>query len=266
MWGKPEDIYLALKAGYDAARIPIRGWEPDNNFNVTYFEPKNWKGVDLKRWNTTLYPSDGAGFVAKLQTTTAEPLAMVYYTNGFTEETAHKADWPGMVKCDGGLEPHPNESAAFHADVFGHAAREYGMAMLFTDFLCYRGPSMGAYQDVADGEEGAHLWLAGMTRAATEHGAEVQYCMALAHQILASAQFREVTNARVNGDGGLDVAALTLPALLAATVGLGWSKDNLRTADRCYVNATWANGTVKWPCGSINRKCSSSLLARRNSN
>ena len=43
---------------------------------------------------------------------------------GLRLETAHKADWPGMVKCDGGLEPHPNESAAFHADVFGHAARE----------------------------------------------------------------------------------------------------------------------------------------------
>ena len=25
MWGVPEDIYLALKAGYDAARIPVRG-------------------------------------------------------------------------------------------------------------------------------------------------------------------------------------------------------------------------------------------------
>ena len=34
--------------------------------------------------------------------------------------------------------------------------------------------------------------------------------------------------------------------------GLGWSKDNLRTADRCYVEALYPNGTVKWPCGSIN--------------
>jgi hypothetical protein len=35
-------------------------------------------------------------------------------------------------------------------------------------------------------------------------------------------------------------------------VGLGWSKDNLRTADRCYVDGLYPNGTVKWPCGSIN--------------
>ena len=37
-------------------------------------------------------------------------------------------------------------------------------------------------------------------------------------------------------------------------MGLGWSKDNLRTADKCYVNATYSNGTVKWPCGSINQR------------
>jgi hypothetical protein len=62
-----------------------------------------------------------------------------------------------------------------------------------------------------------------------------------------------VTNARVNGDGGLDTASMVFPALLAATVGLGWSKDNLRTADRCYVDGLYPNGTVKWPCGSINK-------------
>ena len=96
------------------------------------------------------------------------------------------------------------------------------------------------------------MWLAGMTTAAGDHGVEVQYCMALAHQILESVEFSAVTNARVNGDGGLDVGGLTMPALLAATVGLGWSKDNLRTADRCYVPGLYPNGTVKWPCGSIN--------------
>lgn len=34
--------------------------------------------------------------------------------------------------------------------------------------------------------------------------------------------------------------------------GLGWSKDNLRTADKCYVNGTYPNGTLMWPCGSSN--------------
>ena len=35
-------------------------------------------------------------------------------------------------------------------------------------------------------------------------------------------------------------------------MGLGWSKDNLRTADRCYVDGLFPNGTVKWPCGAVN--------------
>lgn len=57
---------------------------------------------------------------------------------------------------------------------------------------------------------------------------------------------------QVNGDGGLDTGHLVIPSLLASTVGLGWSKDNLRTADRCYVDGLYPNGTVKWPCGSVN--------------
>ena len=93
---------------------------------------------------------------------------------------------------------------------------------------------------------------AGMTRGAQDNGAEVQYCMAGAHTVMSALEFPSVTNARVNGDGGLDIGAATLSALLAATVGLGWSKDNLRTADRCYVNGTYPNGTVKWPCGAVN--------------
>jgi hypothetical protein len=36
VWGKPEEIYLKLKEGYDKAGVPIRGWEPDNNWLVTY--------------------------------------------------------------------------------------------------------------------------------------------------------------------------------------------------------------------------------------
>lgn len=99
------------------------------------------------------------------------------------------------------------------------------------------------YQDVAEGKEGGHLWIGGQAQAAADNGVEIQWCMAGAHQVLESSQFNAVTSARVNGDGGLDIVALTLPAVLAATVGLGWSKDNLRTADRCYVDGLFPNGT-----------------------
>ncbi len=255
VWGLPEDIYLTLKAGYDKAGIPIRGWEPDNNidadFNGAWDSPsKNWIGHDYMKWNTTLYPSDGPAFVQKLGN-----LSMTYYTNGFGQDNVHAkkngGPWNFVKKPS---EPHPNVSYDFYKSIFGNANKQWNMEMLFTDFLCYRGPEMGQYQDCGDDVEGAHKWLSGMTRAAMDTGSEVQYCMALAHQILESSEFQGVTNARVSGDGGLDVASGTMPSLLASTVGLGWSKDNLRTADKCYVNATWANGTVKWPCGSINQR------------
>ena len=59
---------------------------------------------------------------------------------------------------------------------------------------------------VAEGEEGGHgecvcelslsLSLTHTHKAAQAHGVEVQWCMALAHQMLESAQFPSVTNAR----------------------------------------------------------------------
>ena len=52
VWGKPEDIYLRLKEGYDRAGVPIRGWEPDNNWLVTYKDGNEWgngSGV-AKNW------------------------------------------------------------------------------------------------------------------------------------------------------------------------------------------------------------------------
>jgi hypothetical protein len=54
--------------------------------------------------------------------------------------------------------------------------------------------------------------------------------MACAHQALQSLQWPAVTNARVNGDGGLSLGALVFSTVMAASVGLGWSKDNLRLA------------------------------------
>ena len=51
-----------------------------------------------------------------------------------------------------------------HAHAYTHTTplhTRYNMEMLFTDFLCYRQPAMEQYQDVAEGEEGGHLWLGG---------------------------------------------------------------------------------------------------------
>lgn len=117
----------------------------------------------------------------------------------------------------GEMEPHPNVSYEMYSDLIGASRDKYNMEHLFTDFLCYRGPSMGAYTDVPANEEGEHMWLGGMTKAAQDKGVEVQYCMALAHQILMSAEYPAVTNARANGDGGLAVDALVLTSVCKET-------------------------------------------------
>ena len=103
---------------------------------------------------------------------------MVYYTNGFTKATVH-GQGHQMVEVGGGLEPAPSAALGFYSELWSHAVREYGMAMLFTDFLCYRGPAMGtcggcqhALPAVVEAEQ---LWLAGMTRGASDAGAEVQW-------------------------------------------------------------------------------------------
>jgi hypothetical protein len=66
IWGTPEDIYVKLKEGYDAAGIPIKGWEPDNNFVVDYKPIKNWIGVDWNKFDEQYYPSGGEAWVAKM--------------------------------------------------------------------------------------------------------------------------------------------------------------------------------------------------------
>ena len=68
--------------------------------------------------------------------------------------------------------------------------------MLFTDFLCYRGPGMADYADVPPGEDGEHLWLAGIAGAAASLGVEVQFCMAVARQILATLEWRRAAPRR----------------------------------------------------------------------
>lgn len=244
-WGLPEKIYLRLKAGYDAAGIPIRGWEPDNNFHVDYAPVKHWIGNDFGTFNESLYPSGGQAWVHAMGN-----LSNVYYSNGFASDTVYRRDFNMVSIGSNNFEPHPNDSYKFYSHAFSNATQLFGMKMLFTDYLCYRGPSMAGFQDVEASEEGEHLWLRGLTLAAGVE--EVQYCMSLAHQILASLEWPAVTNARSNGDGGLDTPSLVLTSILSSLVGLGWSKDNLRTAERCYNSALWPNGTVKFSCDAEN--------------
>ena len=57
-----------------------------------------------------------------------------------------------------------------------------------------------------------------------------QACMTAPMEILASVDgMGAITNARVSGDGGISVSAAAMGSLLTSIVGIGWSKDNIKT-------------------------------------
>ena len=127
---------------------------------------------------------------------------------------------------------HPDDAHAAYTDMLKPLRDRANMHMLFTDFLCWRGPEL--QRNLPTYFEADHKWLEGMTLAAQELGLEVQYCMACGHQAMDSLRWPAVTNMRANGDGGLDVPALAYSSLLQGALGLGFSKDNLRLSN-CSV-------------------------------
>lgn len=250
VWGQPELIYRTLKKGYDEAKIPIRSWEPDNALSAVYSDHSGWIYEDFGKWNLSLYPSAG-----NLSSLLGVPL--VLYMNGWSKTSPHTTNSSWKFKqysknCGGQVEIEPASSLSFHSSIF-QTALKWGFKGLFTDFIGFRGGWASRQGDgVAADDEPEHAWLGGMTLAAQNLGVEVQYCMANAHQLLMSLEWPAVTNARANGDGGLDTGAFRYTSLYAAMLGLGWSKDNLRTADRCYVPAMAANGSVLFSCDASN--------------
>lgn len=172
---------------------------------------------------------------------------------GFSKDNVHQKDW--HMVGDSYLEPHPNVSLPFHRDIYGNAVKQFGMEMVFFDYLQLRGKLMLQFQDVPPGEEGEHMWLSGATTATLELKAEMQFCMAWAHHILNSVEWPAVTNARANGDGGASAGDLVLSSLLAGMVGLGWSKDNLHTVGQAYTatQQTMLAGLSLGPVGLSDR-------------
>ena len=116
------------------------------------------------------------------------------------------------------------------------------MAMLFIDFLCLRAPHLQSALPAT--WEAGTLWLRAVGDAAVVQGVQLQLCMACPHQALASLDMPAATNARVNGDSGMAVPDMVYSSALAAAVGLGWSKDNLR-----LIADGWSQvrKTPSWP-------------------
>lgn len=239
-WGQPEAIFRQVYAGYKALSIPVASWEVDCNFIGETGFASGWCWRDWRTWNTTL-ARRGADDVLRVGLLCGQRPALRRLRVCQRQRLGQRVD----RGCSSGFQLRDVLLAPVaRCERLGHAAglasvllvllcscnTTHSFAQLFTDFLCFRGPEL-------DGQlpqyfKASHVWLQGMILAATDAGLEVQLCMACPHQALESLDWPAVTNARANGDGGMFVPQLTYPALLAASLGIGWSKvrDRYRTS------------------------------------
>jgi hypothetical protein len=87
--------------------------------------------------------------------------------------------------------------------------------MLFTDFMNDRANALNG----AIGSsyyEPSHRWMEGMVKAAAELNIETQICMASPAQALDTLLMPSVTNARIDGDGGIRFSQSVYSAVLVS--------------------------------------------------
>jgi hypothetical protein len=231
-WGIPEDLFKQLYSGYKALGIPIVQWEVDSNFIMGGLGEfaGGWCWHNWREWNSTFYPSGG-----NLSHLLGDA-SMALYVSSFCNDTVHRAEGFEFVSINNSqwgpahiAVSHPDSAYDFYTSIFSTAHKDWHMDQLFTDFLCWRGRALAAQLPSYYGA--GEAWLGGMSHAAQDLDMEIQYCMACGHQALSSLQWPAVTNARGSGDGGAGTPgerSFTFSSVMAALVGLGWSKDNLR--------------------------------------
>ena len=123
-----------------------------------------------------------------------------------------------------------NASLAFYRQLFGTLLAQ-GMGSFTQDFLDFQSLLFPGFLTDPEGNAG---WMAGQAGAAQEHGLALQYCMALPADILQSAEFPAVTNARASQDYGAGGSnwMIAESSLLLSSLRLGASKDNFWTGPR----------------------------------
>eukprot|EP01061_Rhynchopus_euleeides_P003475 TRINITY_DN12730_c2_g1_i1.p1 TRINITY_DN12730_c2_g1~~TRINITY_DN12730_c2_g1_i1.p1 ORF type:complete len:871 (+),score=296.29 TRINITY_DN12730_c2_g1_i1:77-2689(+) len=124
----------------------------------------------------------------------------------------------------------PELSAEFYKSVMVRSRDRQGMRDFEIDFLSFNTLMFpGMMEQVGSAE----LWLEGMATAAANAGINIQYCMAMPSDLLLSAKYPNVVNARASPDyipgwdGNFRVGGT---ALLLSALGLGASKDNFWTS------------------------------------
>ena len=163
---------------------------------------------------------------------TATGLPLIIYNGPQCDNSTYASQWPLELSLpwDQGWGKGvlsaiaANASQAFYSATFA-ALKAQGMGSFTQDFLDFQSLLFPAF---LTSPEGNGLWLAGQAQAAAEAGLAVQYCMALPADILASADFPAVTNARASQDYGAggDNWRIGGSSLLLSALQLRASKDN----------------------------------------
>jgi len=120
-----------------------------------------------------------------------------------------------------------NASLDFYRTTFA-ALKAQGMGAFTQDFLDFQSLLFPGFLTDPEGNAG---WMRGQATAAQEAGLSVQYCMALPGDIVQSADFPSVTNARASQDYGAGGGNWRIggSSLLLSALGVKASKDNFWT-------------------------------------
>lgn len=120
-----------------------------------------------------------------------------------------------------------NASLPFHTDLFAQLKAQ-GMGAFTQDFLDFQGLLFPGF---LESEDGNSVWLRGQADAAFDADISIQYCMSLPGDILQSAEFPAVTNARASQDysAGGSNWRIGGSSLLLSALELRASKDNFWT-------------------------------------
>lgn len=124
-------------------------------------------------------------------------------------------------------------SESFYAEMFARLVKDNNMNVFTQDFLDFQ--SLLFPDWLEDPAGGKQAWQAGQAAAALAANIPVQYCMALPADILASAAYSSVTNARASQDYGASAPhswKIGGTSLLLSAVGLRASKDNFWSGSR----------------------------------
>ena len=191
----------------------------------------------------------GAGWARQMRAlqnaTIQSPMQFSYYIYYLCHENVWRRDsaspWRDAFVDGGAWKPldwgrgdqsiallRPEKSYGFYSEIFKKARDDWGMSMLFKDDLADQGQRIIEQYPSTFGVKSA--WLGGLTGALQDLGLSMQACMTAPAEIMGSAQnMSAISNARVSGDGGRNVAQAAFGALLTSLVGIAWSKDNVRT-------------------------------------